>query len=128
MFVRAKAIGKVAITAGWALAFAILNSSVIASDKKIITTEKEFRQLVAGKKQVADWGHLVSRKDGFITGSYNGQVMAGVWEWEGKYYCRTLSIGGKSLGYDCVEFTISGNKLVYRINKGAKEWVTVTLE
>ena len=111
-----------------ALAVSSLCTTVGASDERKITTEREFRKLVVGKKQVADWGHLISRQDGFITGSYKGQPMAGVWQWEGKYYCRTLSIGGKSLGYDCVEFTISGKKLVYRINKGAKEWVTVTLE
>ena len=128
MFGSVKSIGKIVVVAGGVLAVAILNASTAASDGRIITTEKEFRNLVVDKKQVADWGHLISREDGFITGSYNGKDMTGVWKWEGKYYCRTLSIGSKSLGYDCVEFTISGNKLVYRINKGAKEWVTVTLE
>ena len=90
-----KRIGKIAIVTGGVLAVAILNASTAASDGRIITTEKEFRELVVDKKQTADWGHLISRKDGFITGIYKGQDMTGVWKWEGKYYCRTLSIGGK---------------------------------
>ncbi|GEM_PF-2199235 len=128
MLGNVKRIGKIAVVAGGVLAVTIMSASFASSNERTITTEKEFRELVVDKKQTADWGHLISRKDGFITGIYKGQDMSGVWKWEGKYYCRTLSIGGKSLGYDCVKSTISGNKLVYRINKGAKEWATVTLE
>lgn len=102
------------VLAAWQTALHVPESS----GEYTITTEKEFRTYVAGKKATSQSGYATSHEDGSITGNFNGQDLTGNWTWEGEYYCRTVMLGDKDLGHDCQVVVVSDDKVTFIRNKG----------
>ena len=93
-----------------------------------ITTEKQFREIIVGKraeytKSSANWATSIA--DGRLIGEWNGRKMDGTWWWEEPFYCRTLSVGGKDQGKNCQTVVIEGNVVTWTRDKGegaASSW------
>mgnify|MGYP000023229086 CR=1 FL=1 len=103
-------------------------ASPVAADFKRIKSEKQMRQLVAGKKVVSGNGYTVVNPDGTLTGKFGGKKFSGTWKWSGKFWCRNGTLGGKEIGSDCQVWEIDGNKLRYTRNKGKGDSVISTLQ
>ena len=98
------------------------------SGKKKLTTEKEFREMVAGKRMANKHGYGIAHRDGTITGTFAGKNMTGTWSWEDQYYCRTAKLGKKKYGHNCSVVTVSGNKVILKGSKGMGKKRTYRLE
>ena len=89
-----------------------------SSGEYTITTEKEFRTYVVGKKNVSKSGYSIIHRDGSITGNFRDMEMTGNWTWEGEFFCRSVQLGGKDLPDDCQVIIVSDDKLSFIRNKG----------
>ena len=98
------------ITVGFALAFA---APALAQDFKTISSEAEFLEKVAGKKLWFDGNHVIARKNGQLVGRFTGERLKGVWEWRGKFWCRTLTTHAKNT--DCQTWETNGT--IYRVTR-----------
>ena len=123
-----KSVSHLVFLTAMALVLSISVSVDAKSSERKITTEEEFRRIAEDKKQIASWGHVITRKDGSMRGFFNGRFISEEWTWEGQYYCRDVTIGVKNLGYDCQVVTVSGNKITYIRNKGSGQKTTYELE
>lgn len=93
-----------------------------------ITTEKQFREMIVGKraefiKDSANWA--TSTADGRLIGEWKGKKMNGTWSWEESFYCRTVSIGDKDLGRNCQKVVIDGDVVTWTRDRGegrASKW------
>ena len=83
-----------------------------------ITTEREYRDLLVGKKITAKNGYVVSHEDGTLTGEFDKKELTGTWSWEGEYFCRTAKLGKKDFGLDCQVVVVSEDKVTYTRKKG----------
>jgi hypothetical protein len=100
-------------------------SDVRASDFKRVTTEEEFRTLVAGKKLYFNENYVTARKNGKVTGKFGGKTLKGAWAWRDGYFCRTLTTHSKDT--DCQLWAVNGNqhKVTRKRGKG-KQFVYTT--
>ena len=115
--------------AAWQLALQVPEVSFAAdSGKKRITTEKEFRTIVAGKKLTSKAGYSINHKDGNITGNFRDRELTGTWTWEDGYFCRSVMLGNKDLPDDCQVITVSGDKVTYIRNRGEGKGLTYQIE
>ena len=89
-----------------------------SSGEYTITTEKEFRTYVAGKKNVSQSGYSIIHGDGSITGNFRDMEMTGNWTWEGNFFCRSVQLDGKDLPDDCQVVIVSDDKVSFIRNKG----------
>ena len=64
-------------------------SSATVASKRRITTEQEFRDVIAGRKMTNEHGYAISHEDGSITGKFGKSRLTGTWSWE-----KTNSIAG----------------------------------
>ncbi len=71
-----------------------------------VISADEFVHLVVGKPLTRRSISFTIHANGTIQGIYNGQVMAGTWEWVGDAFCRTLS--SPRQGYSCQKITSNG--------------------
>ena len=98
---------------------AFLAAPAVAATFKPINTEKDFMKLAVGKKWVSKKGFVAYfNKDHTLSGGFGKKKMTGKWNWEGKYWCRTVILDGKNLGHDCQVHEISGNQLKFTRKKG----------
>lgn len=98
--------------------FLVAATSVSAQDFKRITKKSDYLSIVADKKIVADWGWLIAASDGTLIGEINGEAAQGKWDWEGGYWCRTVSFGSTTMSRNCQSIHISDNNLVAVRDKG----------
>lgn len=87
-------------------------------DKRRITTEQEYRDEVVGRVLIGEHASIVIHEDGRISGKARGKKLTGKWWWKGKYFCRTIEIGGKSRGRDCQTVFLEGDRLTGHRKKG----------
>jgi len=83
-----------------------------------ITTEREFRDLLVGKKITNKDGYVVTHEDGTLTGKFGKKELTGTWSWEGEYFCRTAKLGKKDFGLDCQVVVVSEDKVTYTRKRG----------
>lgn len=89
--------------------------------KRRIATEQEYRDTIVGKRLVGENGYVVKHANGTISGKLRGKKVTGKWKWKGKYWCRTVKLGSKSLGSDCQTIFLEGDQLTGRRKKGKGE-------
>ena len=96
-----------------------LTSPLLAGDLKKVRKEADFRSLVVGHKYYDDAGnwHMV-HADGKLTGVYNKKKLVGAWNWQGRFYCRNIVLGGDQLPGDCQVVYASETQTQYHRNKG----------
>lgn len=73
--------------------------AALSDEFRQITTEAEFREMIVGKKLWLNDNYAISRKNGRVSGKFNGKTLKGAWEWREEYWCRTLTT--VSPGTDC---------------------------
>lgn len=106
----------------------VLATSATASDYKRISKKSEYLSIVADKKTFADWGWLIATSDGTLMGEINGEAAQGKWDWEGGFWCRTISFGSTTMSRNCQSIHVSGNKLVAIRDKGTGDQVHMTIK
>ena len=95
---------------------------VSAADSSVrITSEKEFRDQVIGKKLVSKRGHVSVHEDGTLSGESKKKKITGTWSWEDQYYCRTVKLGGKDFGHDSQVVEVSGDTMTFKGKKGKRK-------
>jgi len=73
------------------------------------------------KKLTLDANFFVVSSDGSFSGNWNSAPMAGTWEFENDYFCRTLTVFFKSENtgtMDCQLWEIKNDKVRGTRNKG----------
>lgn len=79
--------------------------------EKQITTEKEFRAKVVGKKLITERGAIKIHKDGNMTGTLGNREVSGEWTWEEGYWCRSIALDDRQFPDDCQMVTILGDEI-----------------
>ena len=102
--------------------------SAVASHGKRITTRQAFRNLMAGKIFSNELGFGRCHTDGTLTGEINGRKLTGFWHWEGRFFCRSIGLGGEYFDSDCQTVFISGDELTVVRKRGKGETVTYRLQ
>lgn len=85
-----------------------------------ITTSEQFSQMIVGKRlrhKESNW--LVIAADGTMSGAFGGAALEGTWQWEGQYWCRTLTTIRP--GSDCQTWSVNGNEITITRERGAGE-------
>lgn len=111
--------------------FAILSTlagSATADDYKRISTKSDYLSIVADKKIFADWGWLIAASDGSLMGQVDGKAAQGKWDWEGGFWCRTISFGSTTMPRNCQSIHVSGKKLVAIRDKGTGDQTHMTIK
>ena len=89
-----------------------------------ITTKEQYLEAVVGKRLVNvenDSVWVMKHPDGSITGEAGSKAITGTWTWEGTFWCRTIKVGGKDRGSDCLKMVIDGDMISSTRNKGKGE-------
>ena len=73
---------------------------------------------MVGKRLIAEYGYVVVHEDGTMSGKIGGKKLTGKWWRKGKYFYRTIKVGSKSLGRDCMTQFLEGDRLTGRRKKG----------
>ena len=89
-----------------------------AEEGKRLTTDKEFRELVAGRQLAGDQTTLLYDADGTITGITRGEQIMGKWSWQGTTMCRRVTVGSKDLGNDCQAIFVIGDLVIIVRDEG----------
>lgn len=95
---------------------------------KWIKKEADFRQMIVGKKLVAESGWSIAHPDGRLVGKFKPGKLRGNWLWQGRYWCRNALVGGKELGTNCQKVEIDGNTMRLTRDKGKGKVTLWTLE
>ena len=95
---------------------------------KRITTERDFLDLVAGKRIANEAGFVIAHEDGSLTGEFGKRRLSGTWTWQGRHYCRIAKLGNESLGLDCQTVVVSGDMATFTREKGKGKRSTWRLE
>ena len=64
--------------------------------------------------------------DGTMTGEFNGRKLTGYWYWDDRFFCRTIRLGGESLGSDCQTVFISDDEVTLVRSRGQGQGESVT--
>ena len=94
------------------VAFITVATPAAAFEGKRLTTEAEFRDLVADRDLTADRTIVSYSGDGQIEGETGDRKIKGMWLWAGKALCRTVTVGTKNLGLDCQAVFLIGDLVV----------------
>ena len=106
-----------------ALALAASHSiqpALAADPNERITTEQGFKEKIVGRKLVQKHGYVIIHDDGKITGTLRSKKLTGKWNWKEEYYCRTVRLGAKDLGYDCQVVEMSEDSSISFLRKKGK--------
>lgn len=67
-------------------------------------------------------------EDGRIEGSAFGYPVKGDWDWQAGYFCRHIFWGGDSIGQNCQQVDVSGNRVRFTSDKGTGQSASLTLD
>jgi hypothetical protein len=94
-----------------------------------ITSEQEFRNMVAGKRLENQTGWALSMPDGTLQGEFGGQrLQAGRWMWSQGFWCRNGILNNKEIGSDCQLVEVSGTTVRLTRNQGRGDKVEWTMK
>lgn len=99
----------------------------IAQDFTRITSKADFTKVAVNKKLVANWGWVRSGSDGRVTGVSDGDSISGTWTWQGRNYCRDITFGSTRTGFGCIAVYVSGDNIVYIMDKGQGQQVPMKI-
>ena len=89
-----------------------------AQTNEWIKEEDRFINLIDGKKLKRFLIELSVQTDGTIIGMGAGTDVTGNWNWQHKYFCRSLSWGNRDLGTDCQKVELKDQKLFFTSDQG----------
>ena len=121
------------LTAVLAVAFVAGCAQMESSDAEDgfvrIEDEAKFREMVVGKKLMADTAVNVIAPDGTfaVQRTSDGAQIAGTWSWNEGYYCREVT-SVADVAPDCMTVEMDGQTLRVTPNKGEGEAFTSTIE
>ena len=84
-----------------------------------IISRSEFVSVVSGKTLSRPLVRLKVSPSGRISGRGATWDVTGKWQWQGKYFCRSIEWGGDDLGYNCQEIKVQGSTMRITSDKGA---------
>ena len=102
-------------------------SDAAVVSKRRIRTEREFLDVVAGRKMTNETGFATNRKDGTLTGKLDKRQLTGSWSWEDGFFCRIGKLGNHNFGLDCQTVVVSGDSVTFTQEKGKGKKVTYRL-
>lgn len=96
-----------------ACAVTLAATALQAESFKRITSEADFRALIADRKltQGKDW--MTVKSDGTTVGRIFDQKFTAAWVWQNRMYCRNAVMGKRQLGTDCQVVGISGKSVEF---------------
>ena len=97
------------------------------ADWSRVSSEAEFRDIVAGRVLVRPLIRLEVTPGGQITGRGAQWDVSGSWRWKDGYFCRTLHWGGDDLGYNCQEVRSDGTRIRFRSDRGTGDFADFRL-
>ncbi|MDP5217467.1 hypothetical protein Q5Y75_09585 [Ruegeria sp. 2205SS24-7] len=84
-----------------------------------IKKEKQFLEEVAGRKLVMGHSWVRIAPEGSVSGrGPKGGEITGNWQWDGRYYCRDITIDAVPLAQDCQTVSVRGNVVTFTHKKG----------
>lgn len=87
-----------------------------ANEATLVDTEVEFREKIVGKKLTIDGNWVVIKADGTFEGNFSKKPLAGTWDWQESYWCRTLTT--HNIPKDCQVYRVTPAGLYVTRAKG----------
>ncbi|WP_220748291.1 MULTISPECIES: dihydrodipicolinate reductase [Jannaschia] len=84
-----------------------------------VTTRDGFLSLVQGKTLAGDGVSLRVGPDGSIAGRGFGLRVTGTWDWQGRFFCRTLDTAVRDFPRNCQTVEIQGATVRFTADQGA---------
>ncbi len=82
-----------------------------------ITTLEQFNRLIVGKRlRHAESNSITINSNGTLSGDFGGNTLEGTWNWEGRYWCRTLTT--IKPGTECQAWSVNGNEITIVQERG----------
>ncbi len=96
---------------------------------KRIRKEADYRAMVVDRTITAGSGSFIVHSNGTISGQIPSGALSGKWQWNQKFFCRTIAVAGKTAGTGCTVIKVSkdGKTLVVIGDKGKAEPKTYTI-
>ena len=111
-----------------ALILLAVASPVVADEFQRVEKKEEFISLVQDRN-LRRFGITVQvTEDGRIDGSAFGYEVEGDWQWEAGYFCRHIFWGGDSIGQNCQQVDVAGNKVRFTSDRGTGQSASLTLQ
>tara|TARA_B110000503_G_C6841311_1_gene286966 strand:+ start:147 stop:536 length:390 start_codon:yes stop_codon:yes gene_type:complete len=84
--------------------------------------EQTFAEKVVGVTWYGSYNetYMTFNKDGTISGEGKGKVkgkIKGTWAWEGKKWCREVSLGSTAIPKECQTMYLMGDKVLVNVTK-----------
>ena len=95
-----------------------LTAAPAAAEYAKVEKEQEFRSIITGKTLTRPLIRLEVDPKGTISGIGARWEVTGNWSWRDGYFCRDLFWGGDSLGYNCQEVRVNGERIRFTSDKG----------
>lgn len=83
-----------------------------------VTSRDAFLSLVQGRSLVGDGVSLRVGADGSINGRGFGLRVRGTWDWDGRYFCRTLDTALRDFPRNCQTVAQDGDVLRFTADQG----------
>ena len=100
-----------------------LASPLLAGELKKVRKQADFLAKAAGHKYFDDKGNwVIVNADGTMKGKWNKKKLIGAWNWQGRFFCRNIVLGGNKLPTDCQEMYLSDTQLQGKRQKGKGDW------
>jgi hypothetical protein len=100
-----------------ALALSVVGSAAVAEFAKI-EDQSQFVELVAGKTLKRPFVELQVSPEGQISGVGAAWEVSGNWTWQDGFFCRDLTWGGDSLGYNCQAVEVRDGRIRFTSDRG----------
>ncbi|MET1415009.1 peptidoglycan-binding domain-containing protein [Roseibium sp. HPY-6] len=97
-----------------------------ANEAALVDTEAELREKVIGKKLTLDGNWVIIKADGTFEGNFGKKALAGTWNWQDIYWCRTLTTHSKNT--DCQVYRVTPAGLYVTRQKGKGKSFLYTIE
>lgn len=100
--------------------FLALASAAPAEGLKRITDEATFRTMIVGKKLTGQnvSGTVTVKKNGQLSGRFDGQRLKGAWNWQKGLFCRTVQLGKNDARSACQKIHASGDRVRFTTTDG----------
>ncbi|SDY80301.1 hypothetical protein SAMN05444004_103178 [Jannaschia faecimaris] len=92
-----------------------------------VTDRDTFVAIVEGKRLTGDGVGLIVSNDGAITGRGFGFKVSGDWEWQGRYFCRTLTSMIRDFPRNCQTVAVQGDVVRFQADQGTGDVADLTL-
>ena len=89
-----------------------------AAEFRVITDRDSFLTAVGGRELSYRGFRLRVSPQGGITGRGLGREVTGEWQWQGRYFCRTLRWGRTDVGANCQTVAANDSAIRFQADEG----------